>query len=209
MKKILIAISIFLVSWCVYIYASGNQWCCSWHKWVDYCAANGRIMCKDWTYSPSCTCKSNTRNTSNSYTNSYNYPTYSNSAYGATTVNMNQKCKNTYWYNSYYDGWQCKCSYWYVMYYQNYKQQCISYNQYCKNLYWTNTTSNWLWQCECIYGYMYDSEENKCVSKKTYYDNTCKRKYWMYAQVVSDNYNKCRCKNWYKPNKNKTYCVIK
>jgi hypothetical protein len=30
--------------------------CCSWHGGVDYCAANGRYVCKDGTYSPSCTC---------------------------------------------------------------------------------------------------------------------------------------------------------
>jgi hypothetical protein len=31
--------------------------CCSWHGGVCDCGSNGRVICCDNTYSPSCTCK--------------------------------------------------------------------------------------------------------------------------------------------------------
>ncbi len=48
---------------CNIILASGDKeaisrsGCCSWHKGVCDCGANGRVICCDGTYSPSCTCK--------------------------------------------------------------------------------------------------------------------------------------------------------
>lgn len=36
------------------VYAKSG--CCSWHKGVSGCGSNGRIICNDGTYSPSCTC---------------------------------------------------------------------------------------------------------------------------------------------------------
>ena len=30
--------------------------CCSWHNGVCGCGSNGRVVCCDNTYSPSCTC---------------------------------------------------------------------------------------------------------------------------------------------------------
>ena len=30
--------------------------CCSWHGGVADCGYNGRVICRDGTYSPSCTC---------------------------------------------------------------------------------------------------------------------------------------------------------
>jgi len=30
--------------------------CCSWHGGVVGCGTNGRVMCRDGTYSPTCTC---------------------------------------------------------------------------------------------------------------------------------------------------------
>ena len=44
--------------------AEAKRWCCSWHGWVNYCASNGRYVCNDGTYSPTCTCGS-------SYTSTY------------------------------------------------------------------------------------------------------------------------------------------
>ena len=35
---------------------AANNGCCSWHGGIDYCASNGRFMCNDGTYSPTCTC---------------------------------------------------------------------------------------------------------------------------------------------------------
>lgn len=33
-----------------------QQGCCSWHGGISHCASNGRYVCNDGTYSPSCTC---------------------------------------------------------------------------------------------------------------------------------------------------------
>ena len=48
---------------CNIVLASGDKeaisrsGCCSWHQGVCDCGANGRVICCDGTYSPSCTCK--------------------------------------------------------------------------------------------------------------------------------------------------------
>lgn len=36
--------------------ALAGRGCCSWHGGQSYCASNGRWVCQDGTYSPSCTC---------------------------------------------------------------------------------------------------------------------------------------------------------
>jgi len=36
--------------------AIAGRGCCSWHGGQSYCASNGRWVCADGTYSPSCTC---------------------------------------------------------------------------------------------------------------------------------------------------------
>ena len=66
--------------------AEAKRGCCSWHGWVNYCASNGRYVCNDGTYSPSCTCgssytptytkKSTYKKKAPSYTPSYT-PEYS------------------------------------------------------------------------------------------------------------------------------------
>ena len=66
--------------------AEAKRGCCSWHGWVNYCASNGRYVCNDGTYSPSCTCgssytptytkKSTYKRETPSYTPSYT-PEYS------------------------------------------------------------------------------------------------------------------------------------
>lgn len=33
-----------------------QQGCCSWHGGISYCASNGRYVCRDGTYSPTCRC---------------------------------------------------------------------------------------------------------------------------------------------------------
>lgn len=36
--------------------------CCSWHHGVAYCDTNtGRFVCRDGTYSPTCTCEMNNK----------------------------------------------------------------------------------------------------------------------------------------------------
>ena len=47
-----------------------NQDCCSWHGGISHCGSNGRYVCNDGTYSPSCTCNSY------EYDDNYNSTTY-------------------------------------------------------------------------------------------------------------------------------------
>lgn len=50
---------IFLVLTFLIISASAvlaRSGCCSWHGGVSHCASNGRYVCNDGTYSPTCTC---------------------------------------------------------------------------------------------------------------------------------------------------------
>lgn len=48
---VILAFSLYLTT----VYASSG--CCSWHGGQDYCDNNvGKWVCKDGTYSPSCTC---------------------------------------------------------------------------------------------------------------------------------------------------------
>ena len=68
MKKIIIISSLCLLLFP--FFASAKQWCCSRHKWVAYCASNGRYVCNDWTYSPTCTCWGSV-NRNNYYKSSY------------------------------------------------------------------------------------------------------------------------------------------
>lgn len=37
-----------------------QQGCCSWHDGISHCGSNGRYVCNDGTYSPSCTCRAPT-----------------------------------------------------------------------------------------------------------------------------------------------------
>jgi len=38
------------------IVVDAKRGCCSWHGGVSHCAENGRYVCNDGTYSPTCTC---------------------------------------------------------------------------------------------------------------------------------------------------------
>ena len=58
MKKILLFV--VLLVFFVPSFSFAKRWCCSWHWWVAYCASNGRYVCNDGTYSPSCTCWTST-----------------------------------------------------------------------------------------------------------------------------------------------------
>lgn len=61
MKKIipLIYVLIFVIMVIFSVNMSktyANQGCCSWHGGISHCGSNGRYVCNDGTYSPSCTC---------------------------------------------------------------------------------------------------------------------------------------------------------
>ena len=47
---------IFLMFFCVILYANASQGCCSWHGGISHCGANGYYICNDGTQSPSCRC---------------------------------------------------------------------------------------------------------------------------------------------------------
>lgn len=85
-KGLLLWAFTFLVGVMLTPSAEAKRGCCSWHGWVNYCASNGRYVCNDGTYSPSCTCgssytptytkKSTYKKKAPSYTPSYT-PEYS------------------------------------------------------------------------------------------------------------------------------------
>lgn len=53
MKKFLLFIVLIFI---LPINGYAKRGCCSWHGGVSHCAENGRYVCNDGTYSPSCTC---------------------------------------------------------------------------------------------------------------------------------------------------------
>ena len=53
LKSFVLAVTVFLIG-CDIIWA--KQGCCSHHGGVSYCSNNGRYVCNDGTYSPTCTC---------------------------------------------------------------------------------------------------------------------------------------------------------
>jgi len=54
MRKLLILVSLLAVLAPI---SEARRGCCSWHGGVDSCdERTGRIVCRDGTYSPSCTC---------------------------------------------------------------------------------------------------------------------------------------------------------
>lgn len=60
--KIWRIVNLFLVIMCINIVVEATQGCCSWHGGVDYCdEEEGRLVCNDGTYSPSCGCNKKIR----------------------------------------------------------------------------------------------------------------------------------------------------
>jgi hypothetical protein len=55
MKKTIFFLVLFLwIGFSSLTYAT--QWCCSWHWGENFCWGNWKVMCNDWTESPTCTC---------------------------------------------------------------------------------------------------------------------------------------------------------
>ena len=84
MKKILILLLIFISFMYTNIIVHAQRGCCSWHWWVAWCGSNWKLVCSDWTYSPSCTCNSPKSNT-------ITYNSYKNNS-----ESMNQQCNKKY-----------------------------------------------------------------------------------------------------------------
>ena len=78
--------------------AEAKRWCCSWHWWVNYCASNGRYVCNDGTYSPTCTCGWTTSYTytpkRTTYTPSYTSQNYSFNNYSSAKSNAQEKAQS-------------------------------------------------------------------------------------------------------------------
>lgn len=53
MKKCFFMICLFMT---LSLSVEAQRGCCSWHGGVSHCSENGRYVCNDGTYSPSCTC---------------------------------------------------------------------------------------------------------------------------------------------------------
>ena len=85
MKKIIIFIIILLI----YLPSvKAQRGCCSHHGGVAGCGSNGRQICNDGTYSPTCTCSGATNNNSSSNYYKKNY------IYGCTDPNANNYNSN-------------------------------------------------------------------------------------------------------------------
>lgn len=56
MKRVLKVILLIAIVIFLFDFVNAQKGCCSWHGGVSGCSSNGRIICNDGTYSPSCTC---------------------------------------------------------------------------------------------------------------------------------------------------------
>ena len=59
-RNIVIIVMLALIFF--YDSVEAKRGCCSWHGGVSGCSYNGKIICSDGTYSPSCTCTPRTKN---------------------------------------------------------------------------------------------------------------------------------------------------
>lgn len=161
-------------------FAKGNQWCCSWHGWLSYCASNGRWVCNDWTYSPSCTCGWGYSNSySNYYTNTYTYKKTCYESYG-------------FWAKENYD-WTCSCMAWYTRWKDFlWNTACITLDQACKDQYGSHAKSTWNWYCWCNYWYI--MKNWKCVDETSEKLAECNLISNSQFDFVT---NTCSCKKWY------------
>ena len=187
-------------------FAKGNQWCCSWHGWLSYCASNGRWVCKDGTYSPSCTCSTTTtRTTTSTYTPTYTTSSYTTSTYTTptytTTSNKqtwDRQCQNQYGVNS-ESSWSqyCVCKKWYV--WSSNGKSCITEAQKCREQF-GNAAIPWdPWYCVCQNGYTRSLDRKSCISNDSY----CKQRYGSHSFVSS--LWSCICEAWYELGTN--WCV--
>lgn len=214
MKK-LIAYTFFVFMFLpVFVFA--KQWCCSRHKWVSHCGANGKYICNDWTQSPTCTCGSTYSRTYNTYTqpsynyNSYTYPSYTTSSYTApsysnTSYNYNNYdyCKSMYGSHAITNSdYSCWCETDYFMMYKNYSKTCMSWLEACKLVHWDNVSYVWNWNCQCNQWYIFNNN-NKCeleIEVKAANCNKIANTEFDYSAMI------CYCKNWY--SRNGYACVL-
>lgn len=101
--KVISRVIVFLIL-VLFLFVAGvdaQRGCCSWHGGVSGCSSSGQIVCKDGTYSPSCTCTPTyiygcmnpTANNYNSRANkddgSCTYDVYGCTNSGASNYNIN------------------------------------------------------------------------------------------------------------------------
>ena len=159
--------------------ALAKQWCCSWHKWVAYCAANGRYVCNDWTYSPTCTCwgstnsKSYTYYSSNYTTNSYSNNYKTNNTTYVPTYNHSY-CKSLYGDHAIMkSNYSCWCENWRYFLSNQWKYSCYDDTWVCKLFYGNNVYADKNWNCICNNGYIFDWE--KCEIEIVVRANNCNK----------------------------------
>lgn len=177
MKKMFLIffVCIFLISLSAPVYAW--RWCCSYHGGQAYCN-NGRWVCKDGTYSPTCTCGWG-----------YSYISYCPKN---STSNGIGWCICNIWYVSSSDLKSCMkdpnitCNEKYPgTYFSNTENACIcpginiwrrdkktkscppEYEEYCKWEYWEFSYYAWGEMCGCLEGYI--MQDHYCI-KDVYYE---------------------------------------
>ncbi len=146
-KKSHLIITILLISFTFFLVFSSRVFaqsgCCSWHGGESYCGANGRWVCNDGTYSPTCTCGGG-----------YYIPP-------VPVVTPYPSCPLMATYNSLTN--KCECMYGYV----SNGSYCISEDQACSDKYGYHSTSDYTGGCKCRYGYIWNNSKTSCISGDT------------------------------------------
>gem|GEM_PF-2513582 len=148
--------------------------CCSYHGGVCGCG------CCDGT-SLSATCAPY-------------YPECGGGGYGG--YQAPPSCPSMSSYNSISD--QCECYSGYIAS----GNSCISEDQACKNKYGYNSKSNYSGQCECGYGYTWNSSGTSCINQ----NQACQNQFG-YNSKATISGDKCECKYGYVWNSAGTKCV--
>lgn len=182
MKKTFV---LFLLFWLLIApaFTFAKQWCCSWHWWVSNQCYNGRQVCNDGTYSPSCTCWVQYYESKPKYYKKVINDSTCKQKYWENSILSERKdsctcktwytrnisktlcvtCESKFWNWAISDGYNCKCKEWYV----SDGGSCILIDKACKKEYWYNSISYNEW-CMCENWYNRDSQGNECVKKKRY-----------------------------------------
>ena len=190
-KLLLIWLFTFLWLFLIVPWAEARRGCCSRHGWVNYCASNGRYVCNDGSYSPTCTC------------NGWGYSSSYNRAQTHTKHAQppQKSCSERYgrWATTNRDG-SCGCTVGYEM--KN--NTCVSIleqkREACTKI--ENALFNYNSQeCYCKTGYLY--KDGQCISL----DQSCKEVYWEHSISTSPEY--CWCEEWYTFNQKLNKCEEK
>ncbi len=160
------------------INAYAGRWCCSHHWWQSYCASDGRWVCNDGTYSPSCTCWSTTTTTYRTYCpknstenslgscecNNWYIP---NSSNNGCIKDPNMTCKIDYpgtYYSSEYRS--CICPWKNIWRWSSKDNNCPTEYKSCYESFWSNSIDIGDNKCWCKEWYV--MENNYCQEDLQY-----------------------------------------